>query len=370
MKNKRISIYVRNQYLTPSSYYRIVQYANNLDGKILINNIAPTNMYKKNQQLDKSKRMIYILMSIHYYLVMLVRSTYFLLRDCINKPDYIIVSKVILPKYMPYLVNKIFEYLTRNTILYWDFDDMLFDTAEKLNKQLLTLGNNSEKIIVTSEYLKSKLKDKWKEKCLLLPTTDGDLQGFEYEELQRKRKKLFAEEVRLVWVATSCNLPHIANIINDLDIAASKIKKKFNKKLVLTVVCDKPLDVKVSTLTLNNIKWTRDVAKNEIFNAHIGIMPLIYSEFTLGKGGFKLVQYISTGLPVIASNVGFNKEVVDETCGILVDDLNSTISWTKAIMDMSQTWDLIELKGKNAHKKWNDKFSYNKNLAFWNELLN
>ena len=135
MRKKKVSIYVRNQYLTPSSYYRIAQYASKLDGEVKINNIAPTEMYRKNQQLDKSKKILYILKSLHYYIVMLFRATYFILKDYINKPDYIIVSKVILPKYMPYFICKLLDYLTKKTTLYWDFDDLLFETSNDMTKQ-------------------------------------------------------------------------------------------------------------------------------------------------------------------------------------------------------------------------------------------
>ena len=56
----------------------------------------------------------------------------------------------------------------------------------------------------------------------------------------------------------------------------------------------------------------------EIISAHIGIMPLPDNDFTRGKGGFKLIQYMSTAMPVIASAVGFNKQIVTKDFGYLV----------------------------------------------------
>ena len=41
-------------------------------------------------------------------------------------------------------------------------------------------------------------------------------------------------------------------------------------------------------------------------------MPLFETKWEKGKCGYKLIQYMASGLPVIASNFGFNKKVVDK----------------------------------------------------------
>ena len=42
----------------------------------------------------------------------------------------------------------------------------------------------------------------------------------------------------------------------------------------------------------------------------VGIAPTPTDRWTLGKCGFKIVQYMAAGLPVIASPVGANAELV------------------------------------------------------------
>jgi glycosyltransferase involved in cell wall biosynthesis len=39
-------------------------------------------------------------------------------------------------------------------------------------------------------------------------------------------------------------------------------------------------------------------------------MPLVDGPFERGKCGYKLVQYMASGLPVVASPVGVNKDIV------------------------------------------------------------
>ncbi|MGI1799527.1 glycosyltransferase [Priestia sp. TRN 1309] len=367
---KRVSIYVRNKDITPSSYYRIIQYAKNFEGDIKIRNIAPTKLYKKHLNSAMTTKINRVILALLYYICMLTRVTYYLLIDMKEKPNYIIVSKTFCPRYTPFFLSALIRKVTANSILYWDFDDYIFESGEISSKQASILKENSKAIVVTSDFLKSKINDEYHDKVILLPTTDGDMQGFDKKALRDLRHSTFKDEIRLVWVATAGNIPHLMKIIKVLDEAAFKVKSKYHKKLILTVVCNQPLDTQVKYLIINNIVWTRDRAKKEIYNSHIGIMPLIFKEYALGKGGFKLVQYISTGLPVIASKVGFNQEVVNQDCGVLVEDKNANDNWIDAIMQIAANLDTWENYSDNASKQWNEKFSYNNNLMVWNNLLN
>jgi glycosyltransferase involved in cell wall biosynthesis len=367
---KRITIYVRNKDITPSSYYRIVQYSRFFNGNVCIREIAPRKIYHAQLNLDKRKRMKKFLLGAIYYLTMVVRASTFLLIDSFFKPQYIIVSKTFCPRYTPLILRALISYVAKSFILYWDFDDFIFANNEISTTQKEILEKYSKNIIVTHEFLKSKIKYKYQDKVILLPTTDGDMQGFNEAVLIKERKETLKNEIRLVWVATSGNMPNLIKIIGTLDEAAKTLKKTVNKQLILTVVCNKPLNIDVNYLMIRNIKWTRDVAKEEIFYAHIGIMPLISNEYSLGKGGFKLVQYISTGLPIIASKVGFNQEVIDERCGILVDDEINNDGWIEAISRISIADKVWERYSVSAYERWNKHFPFDLNLQMWDRLLN
>ncbi len=63
---------------------------------------------------------------------------------------------------------------------------------------------------------------------------------------------------------------------------------------------------------LDLIDWSEDSEIGMVRSMSIGIMPLLDRPFERGKSGFKLIQYMACGLPVMASPVGVNSSIVEE----------------------------------------------------------
>jgi glycosyltransferase involved in cell wall biosynthesis len=71
-----------------------------------------------------------------------------------------------------------------------------------------------------------------------------------------------------------------------------------------------PFDVRPLPVTFKTWRLEDEVADLQSFD--IGIMPLTDDEETRGKCGFKLIQYMSVGIPVVCSPVGANLAIVEE----------------------------------------------------------
>lgn len=97
-------------------------------------------------------------------------------------------------------------------------------------------------------------------------------------------------------------------------------------------------------------------------------MPLNDNEFARGKAGFKLIQYMSGALPVIASNVGYNSSVVKDSFGFCVEQ-NSMEQWVNAIYALSSDELLWQEYSCSSIKEWNKNYSYLSHLAFWQDLI-
>jgi len=59
-----------------------------------------------------------------------------------------------------------------------------------------------------------------------------------------------------------------------------------------------------------SVPWTEESEVNAISNFDVGIMPLPDSPWERGKCGYKLIQYMACGIPVLASPVGVNAQLV------------------------------------------------------------
>lgn len=63
-------------------------------------------------------------------------------------------------------------------------------------------------------------------------------------------------------------------------------------------------------LPIEVIPWDAGSEISTLYGFDIGIMPLHDSWFERGKCGYKLIQYMACGIPVVASPVGVNNDIV------------------------------------------------------------
>jgi hypothetical protein len=89
--------------------------------------------------------------------------------------------------------------------------------------------------------------------------------------------------------------------------------------------------------------WSETTEVSEVQSMDIGIMPLPDERWARGKCGYKLIQYMACGLPVIASPVGVNTTIVREGVnGYLVENV---AGWKAALTRMLASPNLRERLG-------------------------
>lgn len=101
--------------------------------------------------------------------------------------------------------------------------------------------------------------------------------------------------------------------------------------------------------------WTAASEVDELRKLSVGLMPLDNTPFERGKCGLKLIQYMAVGLPVLASPVGVNGEIVEPGInGFLCD---SDDDWRSAITLLESDTSLRERLGRAGRKKVEEKYS-------------
>ena len=115
------------------------------------------------------------------------------------------------------------------------------------------------------------------------------------------------------------------------------------------------IDPKVHELPMEGLAWSEETEVGSIRDLDVGIMPLTDGPFERGKCGYKLIQYMGCGLPVVASPVGVNKEIVEHgVTGFLAE---TEAEWFNALRTLIKDAALRERMGRAGRLKVEREFS-------------
>ena len=108
------------------------------------------------------------------------------------------------------------------------------------------------------------------------------------------------------WTGTWANLEYL--------YAIEEVLGKFlrdHSDTELLILADRPPRFQqIPQEKVRFIPWRADREVAALQDMDVGLMPLPDTEWTRGKCSFKMLQYMATGIPVIASSVGMNAEVM------------------------------------------------------------
>jgi glycosyltransferase involved in cell wall biosynthesis len=103
------------------------------------------------------------------------------------------------------------------------------------------------------------------------------------------------------------------------------------------------------------LDWSEAAEVEMIRGVDIGIMPLPDEPWARGKCGYKLIQYMACGLPVVASPVGVNAEIVEEGVnGFLARDM---ADWAAALRRLVSDPALRAAMGQEGRAKIEREYS-------------
>lgn len=156
------------------------------------------------------------------------------------------------------------------------------------------------------------------------------------------------DNVDLVWIGSSSTRKHLATAVPALQRAAARVPG-----LRLKIVAD--FTIAAEGLTVLPVRWSSDGEAAALATSHIGIAPLPDNPFTRGKCGLKILQYMAAGLPVIASPVGVNAEMVQD--GINGYTAASDDEWVAAIERLAADPEMRRRYGERARRICREQFT-------------
>jgi glycosyltransferase involved in cell wall biosynthesis len=106
---------------------------------------------------------------------------------------------------------------------------------------------------------------------------------------------------------------------------------------------------------LDLIDWSERTEVAEVQSMDIGIMPLVDSPFVRGKSGYKLIQYMACGMPVVATPIGVNAEIVDH--GVSGYLASSPDEWRRALLGLIADAELRARMGAAGRQRAVERYS-------------
>ncbi len=127
------------------------------------------------------------------------------------------------------------------------------------------------------------------------------------------------------WMGSASNFVSLATVAPVLRRLAEAGRAR------IRIVADAPFAPLRGVENVEEIPWSADDEVALLQSFQIGIMPLLDNASTRGKCGFKALQYMAVQIPVVASAVGVNREILSgvgflaETTEEFEDALNTLI---------------------------------------------
>ena len=255
-----------------------------------------------------------------------------------RKYDFIWIQYELFP-YLPAGFERLIRLSHKPIIL--DYDDAIFhqyDTNKNpfirhiLGNKLAALLRASQITFCGNAYLENYAKQHCTHTAIIPTTVDID----------RYRSKTTTNETPVLgWIGSPSTWSYCVPLI---DMFSSFVAQK---KLSMLVIGAGSAANTALPFTFRDWKETREV--EDIQHMDIGIMPLHDDPWARGKCGYKLIQYMVCGLPVIASPVGVNADIVEH--GVNGFLASTPHEWHSAIETLLSDADLRQRMGKAGRAK-------------------
>jgi glycosyltransferase involved in cell wall biosynthesis len=200
-----------------------------------------------------------------------------------------------------------------------DVDDAIY--LYRQGKAAKFASEASIGVVCGNEELANKF-GQWNKNISIIPTgVDISLMKLNVDRLARVPRVIG-------WIGTVGNLKYMTSISDSIIKTLLEVE---NAELRIVTSHASRIPDKLKPYA-RFIQWYPGVEFEEIPHWALGIMPLQDDEWSRGKCSFKLLQYLSAAIPVVASPVGMNRNVLD-AAHVGHSAINSR-EWCDAMIDL------------------------------------
>lgn len=257
------------------------------------------------------------------------------------KYDKVVIEKELFPYFFSWFEKLLWLFKIKYIV---DYDDAIFHNYDLSPNKLIRffLRNKinrvmkySHTVVAGNSYLAARASQANSKNIKIIPTV--------IDVAKYKVKANYEVEKAVIgWIGSPSTFQYIETLMPILE----QLIEKYNCEL--HIVGAKNSDTKYAS-NIKFIPWSEERETDLIATFDIGIMPLKNTPWELGKCSYKLIQYMGCGLPVVASPVGMNREVVEENGNGFFADSND--EWFATLSKLLEDAVLRKQLGEKGRQK-------------------
>jgi len=165
---------------------------------------------------------------------------------------------------------------------------------------------------------------------------------------ERRTNTYKSKDFTIVWIGSPSTSIYLKVMLNALKILNNehKIRLRFIGSAY----------IELEGLQFESYMWNEKTEIELISECHVGIMPLMNDDWSKGKCGFKLIQYMACKIPSVASPVGVNQEIIDH--GINGFLAKEDKDWIQYILKLKNDQQLYRKFSLSAFEKISKYYSF------------
>ena len=304
-----------------------------------------------------SERLYSILFEKGYFIEKVLRTLagyWFRLGDFLKslRYDCIVIYRETSP-FGPAILPLLWKIIGKKVI--FDFDDAIYLRSSsdvnrltaflKCPSKTKTLIQASSAVIVGNRHL-YQYAQQYHSNVMLIPTPI-DTSIFISGTAPQKAHSSNNDKIRIGWVGSRTTLAHFYLL--------SEILQRLSQKYPIETLVLGARNVTIPKVEVISLEWELGVELDILRSFDIGVMPLPNDEWSQGKCGFKLLQYMSMNIPTVSSPVGVNVEIIqDGQNGFLAANLQE---WIQKISRLIEDKDLRKRIGMAGRHTVEERYS-------------
>lgn len=240
--------------------------------------------------------------------------------------DVVWIEKELFP-YLPAVAERWLRVLGVPYVV--DYDDAVFHNYDLsgnswirrlLGGKIDSVMRASSCVVAGNEYLASRARSAGAKRVEIIPTV---VDYTRYRLAPRgKRGKLV-----IGWIGSPSTQKYVLGIQD----ALREVCLRYDARVLLVGATEGIVD-EMPGIDVEVAPWSEEGETGLIEQMDVGIMPLIDGPWEKGKCGYKLIQYMACAVPVVASPVGVNVDIVaNSSCGLLA---SGPEQWSAALSQL------------------------------------